>query len=207
MKKVLLLFVLLPQFLFAQKVIKLSVKQPPEFGFSVSKTDTTIVKGRSVILGTDLIVFGGFGEYIYNWSPAETLNDPNILNPVATPTDTTDYILEVTDKNGCSFSVGYRVNARNPAVGIEDAGFPAGLEAILFPNPNDGKFKVKLTGNPGQKIELTIIDAGGRVIKNQVVRNFTGEHTETIQVSLVSGVYSLRIISGTKTLNRQFIIN
>ena len=53
------LLFLIPQIVFAQKVITLSINQPPEFGFSVSKPDTTIVKGRSVVLGTDLIVFGG----------------------------------------------------------------------------------------------------------------------------------------------------
>lgn len=207
MKKVILLFVLLPQFLFAQKVVKLSVVQPPEFGFSIAKTDTTIVKGRSVVLGTDLVVFGGSGDYIYSWSPQTTLNNATVLNPVATPTDTTTYILTVADKNGCSFSINYKVNVRNPMVGIEDADLPAGLEAVLFPNPNNGKFKVKLTGNPSEKIELAIFDASGKIVKNQTIRNFTGEQTETIQVSLVSGIYTLMIESDLAALTRQFIIN
>jgi hypothetical protein len=207
MKKVLLLFVLLPQLLLAQKIVKLSVVQPPEFGFSVAKTDTTIVKGRSVVLGTDLIVFGGSGEYLYSWSPQTTLNNATVLNPVATPTDTTTYILTVADENGCSFSIDYKVNVRNPMVGIEDADLPAGLEAVLFPNPNNGKFKVKLTGNPSEKIVLTIIDASGKIVKNQTIKNFTGEHTETVQVSLVSGIYTLKIESDSETLSRQFIIN
>ena len=76
---------LFPGFLLAQKVIVLSVNQPPEFGFSVEKTDTTIVRGASVELGTGMAVFGGEGEYFYRWEPAETLSDSTILNPVATP--------------------------------------------------------------------------------------------------------------------------
>lgn len=207
MKKVFLLLVLLPQLLFAQQVVKLSVIQPPEFGFSVSKTDTTIVKGRTVVLGTDLIVFGGSGDYLYSWSPQTTLNYATVLNPIATPTDTTTYILTVVDDNGCSFSIGYKVNVRNPMVGIKDTDLPVGLEAVLFPNPNSGKFKVKLTGNPSEEIVLTIVDAGGRIVKNQTILNFTGEHTETVQVSLVRGIYTLHIDSGTEVLSRQFIIN
>jgi hypothetical protein len=197
----------IPQIVFAQKVITLSINQPPEFGFSVSKPDTTIIKGRSVVLGTDLIVFGGSGDYSYSWSPGATLNDSTIVKPLATPLDTVTYLLTVTDKFGCSFSVNYTVNARNPLVSSELLPVTENLQAVLFPNPNDGKFKVKLTGVPVDKIELTIFDNTGKVVKKQTILNFTGDHTETLQLKLVSGVYTLHIDSGAETLSRQFIIN
>lgn len=206
-KLILIMLTVIPQFLFAQKVLTLSVNQPPEFGFSVSKQDTTIVKGRSVVLGTDLIVFGGSGEYQYNWTPAATLSNSTVMHPVASPLDTTTYILTVTDEFGCSFSVNYTVNARNPLVSNELVSSLQTLQAILFPNPNDGKFKVKLTGIPSEKIELTIHDITGKIVKRQLIRNFNGEHTETLQLQLVSGVYSLHIDSDIETLSRQFIIN
>ena len=206
-KLILILLTVIPQFLFAQKVVTLSVNQPPEFGFSVSKQDTTIVKGRSVVLGTDLIVFGGSGEYEYSWSPAATLDNSTTINPLATPLDTTTYLLTVTDKFGCSFSVNYTVNARNPLVGNELLPSLQSLQAILFPNPNDGKFKVKLTGLPVEKIDLTIFDNTGKLVKRQTIHNFTGDHTETFRLNLVSGVYTLHIDSGIETLSRQFIIN
>jgi hypothetical protein len=207
--KSLLCFLLffIPQIVFAQKVITLSINQPPEFGFSVSKQDTTIVKGRSVVLGTDLIVFGGSGEYEYNWSPAATLDNSTTINPLATPLDTTTYLLTVTDKFGCSFSVNYTVNARIPLVGNELLPSLPSLQAVLFPNPNDGKFKVKLTGLPVEKINLTIFDNTGKLVKRQTIRNFAGDHTETLQLKLVSGAYTLHIDSGTETLSRQFIIH
>ncbi len=41
-------------------------------------------------------------DYTYLWSPEEGLSDPNIANPVATPTTTTTYLVEVTNSaNGC----------------------------------------------------------------------------------------------------------
>jgi hypothetical protein len=202
-----LLFLSIPLIPFAQKVITLSVNQPPEFGFSVSKSDTTIVKGRSVVLGTDLIVFGGSGEYKYNWSPTATLNDSTIIHPLATPLDTITYLLTITDKYGCSFSVNYTVNTRNPLVSSDLISSQQTLHAVLFPNPNDGKFKVKLTGVPAEKIELVVFDNTGKVVKRQTMRNFTGDHTEMLQLKLVSGIYTLHIDSGTETLSRQFIIN
>lgn len=201
------LFLVVPFFSSAQKIITLSVNQPPEFGFSVSKHDTTIVKGRSVVLETDLIVFGGSGEYQYSWSPGATLNDSTIVKPLATPLDTTTYLLIVTDKFGCSFSVNYTVNARNPLVSNDFLPSLQTLQAVLFPNPNDGKFKVILTGLPAEKIELTIFDNTGKSVRKQTIHNFTGDHTETLQLKLVTGVYTLHIDSGIETLSRQFIIH
>ncbi len=208
MKKLILISLLIfPQFLSAQKVITLEVNQPPEFGFSVSNQDTAIVNGNSIVLGTDLVVFGGSGDYQYNWSPAAKLNDSTIVNPIASPTDTTTYILTVTDNFGCSFSVNYLVNVRGPLVNVDLTSKTQNLEAVLFPNPNDGKFRVQLNGTPSDKIKLAVFDNTGKVIKKQTIRNFTGDHIETFQLQLVSGIYILLIDSGKETLSRQFIIH
>lgn len=208
MKKIVLIFlVVFPQILFAQQIISLAVNQPPEFGFSISNQDTTIVKGNSIVLGSDIVIYGGSGDYQYYWSPGSTLNDSTIINPLATPLDTTVYLLTVIDNYGCSFSVEYIVNARNQAVGTDFDLTQQTLRAVLFPNPNNGEFKVKLNGRPSDKINLTIFDNAGKVIKNQTIQNFIGEHTESFQLQLVNGVYTLHIDSGTETLSRQFIIN
>ncbi|MBN4061812.1 gliding motility-associated C-terminal domain-containing protein [Bacteroidales bacterium AH-315-I05] len=57
--------------------------------------DTTICFGDTV----QLLATGG---NTYVWSPSAGLNNPNIPNPIATPTDTTDYVVTVTDSNNCS---------------------------------------------------------------------------------------------------------
>ena len=207
MKNVFFIFLLIPHLLFSQKIVILSVTQPPEFGFSVSRQDTTIVIGRSVVLGTDLVIFGGSGDYSYKWSPGAALNDSTIANPLATPLDTTAYLLTVTDKFGCNISVNYTVNARNPMVGSDIISNYQALQAVLFPNPNNGKFKVRLSGLPTKKIELTIFDNTGKVVKKHSIVNFNGELTEILQLNLVTGVYTLYIDAGTEKLNRQFIIN
>ena len=40
----------------------------------------------------------------FGWSPAAGLSDPNILNPIATPANTTSYTLTGTNSLGCSGS-------------------------------------------------------------------------------------------------------
>ncbi len=58
-------------------------------------TDTTICAGDSVQLQATI------GGGTFTWSPTTDLSDPLVLDPFASPTVTTDYILEVTDGNGC----------------------------------------------------------------------------------------------------------
>jgi hypothetical protein len=208
MKNLIILILALGTFISnAQKVVTLTVNQPPELSLEVAKQDTTILIGTSVTLGTDLVVTGGSSGYQYSWSPAASLNDSALANPVASPTDTTVYILTVTDLFGCSFSVQYTVNTRGPNVNSEIIPVSQRLQAVLYPNPNEGKFRVRVSGMPSAKIELAISDINGRIIKKQVIRNFNGEHTEMLQLNLAPGAYSLFINSGSEILNRQFIIH
>lgn len=55
----------------------------------------TIDSGESINLNG--IVSGGTAPYTYSWSPASTLSDANIFNPIASPELTTEYVLTVTD--------------------------------------------------------------------------------------------------------------
>lgn len=56
--------------------------------------DTTISAGQSLTLN-------GSGSGFPLWSSGSTLSNSTIFNPVATPPATTNYVLTVTDVNGC----------------------------------------------------------------------------------------------------------
>lgn len=58
--------------------------------------DTAICKGDGVTLD----VTGAPGNS-YTWTPASGLDNPNSANPVATPDNTTTYVVSVTDVAGC----------------------------------------------------------------------------------------------------------
>lgn len=47
------------------------------------------------------VQLNGSGDGSYQWSNAATLDDATIANPIATPSQTTDYILTVTSADGC----------------------------------------------------------------------------------------------------------
>ena len=71
-----------------QKVVTILGFNP----ISVS-TGTTVCKGTSVQLNAT-------GGIAYQWSPASSLNNANIPNPIATPTATTHYTVNITMVNG-----------------------------------------------------------------------------------------------------------
>ena len=209
MKKLISFIVILfPLISLAQIEVTLNVNQPPEFGFQISSQEITIVSGASVTLGSDIIVLGGSGEYNYHWSPTATLNDSTVLNPVATPSDTTVYVLTVFDNNGCSFSIDYTVNVKEAVVGVLDVdNEESDLYLILYPNPNDGIFKVQFKGLACENIEFLIIDNSGRKVYNKKILNFTGELTETFKLNLNPGAYFISVYSDNEKLTRQFIIH
>ena len=79
---------------------------------SCSATDNVIVTvvpypianaGRDTIIcyKSSAQLNGSMGGTSFSWSPPGTLNNPTILNPVATPFTTTAYILSVNDVIGC----------------------------------------------------------------------------------------------------------
>ena len=59
--------------------------------------DQYICEGDSV----QLDVFGEPGVS-FSWSPVTGLSDPNIINPWASPTSTTTYVVTATDSQGCT---------------------------------------------------------------------------------------------------------
>ena len=63
------------------------------FQLTVSEDDT-ICSGNSIQLSAS-------GGTAYLWNNAASLDDNTVANPVATPTASTEYIVEVTDVNGC----------------------------------------------------------------------------------------------------------
>jgi gliding motility-associated-like protein len=68
--------------------------------------ELSIKKGGSVILSPTLLNNTG----TYSWSPSLGLNSSDIRNPIASPTETTTYILTVTSTGGCPASASVKVN-------------------------------------------------------------------------------------------------
>ncbi len=66
-----------------------------QFTLANAGPDTTICLGQSATLTAT-------GGVSYSWTPTAGLNNPNIQNPIATPTVTTTYTCTVTNAIGCT---------------------------------------------------------------------------------------------------------
>lgn len=62
----------------------------------ITSNDTTIVAGSDVLINV-----GATCATSFNWNPTTDLDDSSILNPIATPNQTTIYYLNITNSNGC----------------------------------------------------------------------------------------------------------
>ncbi len=72
-------------------------------------SDVAICKGSSISLHAD-------GTGTFAWSPAAPLNNPNIQDPVATPTATTLFTVTLTDQWGCRNSDRVTIEVREKPV-------------------------------------------------------------------------------------------
>lgn len=71
----------------------------------VTSSDTGICRSSTA----QLFASGGIS---YSWSPAATLSNPNIPNPIASPTGYTVYKVKVTDANNCTNEDSVKVSIR-----------------------------------------------------------------------------------------------
>ncbi len=87
--------------------------------------DTTICRGTTLRIGGT--ASGGVGPYTYEWLPAPGLGTRFDSVTTVSPTQLTEYILKITDKNGC---VGYDTatvdvgSQLNPSIGVQGTGKP-----------------------------------------------------------------------------------
>lgn len=105
-------------------------------------------------------ISGGTPGFNYDWSPALGLSNANIASPVADPGATTNYIVTITDANGCidkdtikvlvdktppvaSAGPDKTIDCNNPSVGLTASGGDSyswspstGLSSASVPNPS-----------------------------------------------------------------------
>lgn len=77
--------------------------------FANAGSDVTVCNGGSIMLNAS-------GGVSYSWSPATYLDNPAISNPTCTPLATTNYVVTVTNANGCTDIDNITVTLAPPAV-------------------------------------------------------------------------------------------
>lgn len=77
---------------------------------------------------------------------------------------------------------------------------------VIFPNPNNGEFTIKLNSNSGNDINVDVFDIRGRKIFNNSFTN-TGDFTETVSLNSVqAGMYLVTVNDGNKEVTKRIIV-
>ncbi len=113
-----------------------------------------------VVAGMSTQLFATFNpNWTYKWEPQEGLNNPNIHNPIATPTKSTSYTVTVTDEAGCTGTAKVSVSVQS----CPDAVF---LPNAFSPNNDSKNDELCVRTRPGtlSKLELIIYNRWGEKV-------------------------------------------
>ena len=122
---------------------------------TVSSPDFSISDDIDICAGspTQLLATGGTQ---YTWWPAIGLNDSTIANPVASPSDTTTYNVEILNPNGCTFMDSIKVSVVaniEPIILFERTGLCEGSRVISIVNESLNATAISWTMGDGTLLD------------------------------------------------------
>lgn len=131
----------------------------------------TVAAGRAQIPSGDTTQLGVTADPVvaditYAWLPAETLSNPSIFNPIASPTRTTTYTVTGITPDGCTTEAEIEIRVEGTL------GFPAAFS----PN-NDGiadEWNIRAQDKP--ECTLSIFDSRGRRVFENKGANWDGTY-------------------------------
>ncbi|MCC6725294.1 MAG: T9SS type A sorting domain-containing protein [Saprospiraceae bacterium] len=144
----------------------------------------------SVVIGANNItinVTGGTGPFVYSFDGGANFQSSNVFEIFSGTT----LPVVVMDANGC---VVYNDMIFIDANQEVQAG--AGPIASVLPNPNNGRFNLRLKSVKSNKLDLIMTDLTGRVVG---VQSISGNMEDLIELDysfLNPGMYQLQIIDG-----------
>lgn len=163
----------------------------------VEAENDTICLGQQV--GLFATVNGGSYEYTYSWTPAELLNDSNIQNPIATPTELGENVFTLTVNDGqntkeASVSV-FVVECEN--IDEQTAG-----NVMIYPNPAKDVINVELAERC-ENVSWTLVNVNGQVVK----KSYEQYDSFVIKLDEInSGLYFLNLDIDGKQMMRKIVV-
>lgn len=154
----------------------------------------TLCPGESMHLNA--VVSGGNGNFTFDWSPKENLDDFSSMNPVFTAPENGEFTYVVT------VSDGEQTNSASVSFFVADClstDEQSEMEIGVFPNPSSSTIQIMLD-HECQYVEISMFNNLGQMVK--AVVNSTDISVE----DLASGVYLVRIdVDGKQFFRKIFV--
>jgi hypothetical protein len=144
-------------------------------------------------------VTGGTGAYTFSWSgPGGAVVNGQDLGNLTTAAQAGNWVLTVTDANGCVASQTIQIT------GVNDVEYNYSIS--MYPNPNNGQFVLNMQGLTGEKLSYAIIDNTGRIIMSHDLGNVHAERRETVDMAgAAAGIYQVRLMIGNDVHSMRFV--
>jgi hypothetical protein len=170
---------------------------------SVSQPTSAIaIDGLSAATGGSSVynVLGGTPPYSYSWvgPTGEVVSLVAALEGITDVNESGEYILTVTDDNGCTASQMITI------IGVNEVN--AYYQIQLYPNPNNGMFSLNMQGLTGETVSYTVLDNSGRVVVAKDLGSVGAARVENVDMmGAAAGIYQLRITVNGQNQSTRFV--
>ncbi|MFZ1824987.1 MAG: T9SS type A sorting domain-containing protein, partial [Chitinophagales bacterium] len=178
-----------PECVSERVVVSAIVNPSPEV---ITSGDVTIISGESTTLSAS-------GGIIFSWVPTTGLSDPTIANPIANPTETTEYTVTVTNDFDCSSEASLTVEVKENTAIENILGIS---EILIYPNPNNGIFTLQIN-QVFNAFQLQIKNSVGQLVYSQKINT---ANTEINLLALTKGIYLLEIKTTDSVFGKGLVI-
>ena len=178
---------------YSQNTVVLHVPKALEVN---AGSDTTIAQGAAVNIGGSPTAQYGVSPYQYQWTPGGYSSS----NPTVNPSITTEYLVYVTDANGCTIS--HTVVISISTIGVDK--IADGCNITVSPNPSSGLLNIhfeKLLGTA----KLSVLDVNGKiVVAKELHLSDNQNHTVNLE-KFSAGQYILSVSGDGFSISRSII--
>lgn len=156
-----------------------------------STPDDGTGNGTATVMGE-----GGTAPYTYNWVDADMQSTETITDLAAG-----NYVVIVTDANGCTFTTTVEVMLMSATITLEMI-----EQLIIFPNPTSGDLNIQLALTTFSNTEISLLDALGSVVLQQPMAKIKAEDYLLNVSTLASGVYFVKIVIEGEVLVQKIFV-
>jgi hypothetical protein len=148
---------------------------------------------------SDYNVMGGTAPFSFMWTgPNGFTSMEEALEGMTAVNQSGEYVLTVTDNNGCTASQTIII------IGLNEANTLYQMQ--LYPNPNNGQFTLNMQGLTGETVSYAVLDNSGRVVVAKDLGSVGTTRTESVEMlDAAAGIYQLRITVNGRAQSTRFV--
>ena len=187
---------------YSQVYYSMKFKQPPVL-IADAGEDKIINEFESITIGGSPSAFGGTQDYIYNWTPSEGLNNPDISNPLALPAENITYILTVYDAENCSATDAINITVI-PYTSSEN-NITQNENILIYPAHSTEGFALLINNSVKGNFTVSIYNLIGMQLYYQQFNNSSNENVYVKLTDLPDGILIVKLEGYNFILTKKFI--